>query len=201
MATLGSAGVVNQAMSGLILLYARAIARGEMVSIGGSEGIVSAVGLLSTKLSNYRNEEVTLPNTLVLSSEIWNYARLARRGAATVSTTVPVGYDKPWRQVAALLREAARQTEGVRQDLPARVLQRELTAFHVDYELVAPIGQPERRALIPDALLANIQDQFNRHGVQIMTPQYQSQPEDKVVVPPGRWYAPPARPRDDRMVP
>jgi len=129
MATLGSAGVVNQAMSGLILLYARAIARGEMVSIGGSEGIVSAVGLLSTKLSNYRNEEVTLPNTLVLSSEIWNYARLARRGAATVSTTVPVGYDKPWRQVAAL--------------------QRELTAFHVDYELVAPIGQPERRALIP----------------------------------------------------
>lgn len=192
MATLGSAGVVNQAMSGLILLYARAVAKGEMVSIGGTEGIVSAVGLLSTKLANYRNEEVTLPNTVVLASEIRNYARLGRQGGATVSTTVAVGYDQPWRQVAAMLREAARQTEGVRQDLPARVLQRELSAFHVSYEVVAPIAQPERRAAILDALLASIQDQFNRYGVQIMTPHFQAQPGGRVVVPPERWYAAPA---------
>jgi small-conductance mechanosensitive channel len=194
MATLGSAGVVNQAMSGLILLYARAVAKGDMVSIGDCEGIVTAVDLLSTKVRNYRNEEVTLPNTLVLAAEITNHTRLAARSGATVSTTVPVGYDKSWRQVAALLQEAARQTEGVRHELPARVLQRELTAFHVSYELVAVIEDPVRRPFVLDALLGNIQDQFNRYGVQIMTPNFQDQPEEKVIVPAERWYAAPAAP-------
>ena len=194
MATLGSAGVVNQAMSGLILLYARAVAKGDMVSIGGCEGIVSAVDLLSTKIRNYRNEEVTLPNTLVLAAEITNHTRLAAHSGATVSTTVPVGYDKSWRQVAAMLQEAAHQTEGVRHDLPARVMQRELTAFHVSYELVAIIEDPARRPFVLDALLGNIQDQFNRYGVQIMTPNFQEQPAEKVIVPAERWYAAPAAP-------
>jgi hypothetical protein len=43
-------------------------------------------------------------------------------------------------------------------------------------------------------LHANIQDLFNEHGVQIMSPHYLGDPAQAKVVPPAQWYAPPAKP-------
>jgi hypothetical protein len=43
-------------------------------------------------------------------------------------------------------------------------------------------------------LHANIQDVFNEHGVQIMSPHYLGDPETAKVVPPSRWHEPPAAP-------
>ena len=56
MLTLGSAGIVNQLMSGLVLIYSRALSVGDFVDIGGTVGVVSEVGALSTKIIDMRNE-------------------------------------------------------------------------------------------------------------------------------------------------
>ena len=40
----------------------------------------------------------------------------------------------------------------------------------------------------------NILDVFNEHGVQIMTPAYEGDPQDLKIVPPNKWYDPPAKP-------
>jgi hypothetical protein len=79
MLTLGSAGIVNQLMSGLVLVYSRALSVGDFVDIGENVGVVSEVGALSTKMINMRNEEVTIPNAVLVGSPIRNYSRLARR--------------------------------------------------------------------------------------------------------------------------
>jgi hypothetical protein len=57
MLTLGSAGIVNQLMSGLVLVYSRALSVGDFVDLGDNVGVVSEVGVLSTKIINMRNEE------------------------------------------------------------------------------------------------------------------------------------------------
>ena len=44
------------------------------------------------------------------------------------------------------------------------------------------------------ALHANVQDVFNEHGVQIMSPHYLGDPATAKVVPREQWYAPPAKP-------
>lgn len=192
MATLGSAGIVNQMMSGLVLVYSRALEKGDVVQIGSTEGVVTGVGPLSTKLETYRNEEFTIPNAVVVGSQIKNYSRLAQTKAATIATTVSIGYDAPWRQVAALLIEAAKRTDGVRHGKPPRVLQRELADFYVKYELVADIDPMHSRAVVLNSLHENILDLFNEHGVQIMSPNFESQPEQKVFVPKDHWFVPPA---------
>ena len=69
------------------------------------------------------------------------------------------------------------------------VYQRALQDFYVDYELFAFIDDPLRRLALLSVLHANIQDEFNRHGVQIMSPHFLSQPDEPVVVPPARWGA------------
>ncbi|WP_300450845.1 mechanosensitive ion channel domain-containing protein [Accumulibacter sp.] len=192
MLTLGSAGIVNQLMSGLVLVYSRALSVGDFVDLGETVGVVSEVGALSTKIINMRNEEVTIPNAVLVGSPIKNYSRLAGARGTLVSTKVTIGYDTPWRQVHAMLIAAAEQTPGLRAAPRPFVFQRSLADWYVEYELFAHMDKPLDRVAVLSALHANIQDQFNTYGVQIMSPHFVVQPAGNVVVPPGRWHAAPA---------
>ncbi len=193
MLSLGSAGLVNQVMSGLVVVYARAVRPGEYVRVGEIEGLVAEVGLLSTKLVTARKEEITIPNAVMIGEATTNYSRLADKDGAMVSTSVTIGYDAPWRQVHALLCLAAGRTEEVRQDPPPRVVQRALDDFYAEYVLLVHVDQPAQRPTILSALHANIQDAFNEFGVQIMSPHFKAQPAEPVLVPKEKWRERPAR--------
>lgn len=194
MVTLGSTGLVTQLMSGLVVVYSRSLRRGDYIAVNGLEGVVTEVGALAVKVATMRNEEITVPNAVITASPIHNYSKLAGRQGTLVSTRITIGYDAPWRQVHAMLVAAAAATEGVRADPPPRVHQRALGDFYVEYELFVHIDQPLQRVAIVSALHAAIQDEFNRHGVQIMSPHFIDQPAQPVVVPPAKWWPPPARP-------
>jgi len=188
--SLGSSGVVNQFMSGFMLTYSGALAPGEYVRIGETEGTVTALSLLSTKVRTRRNEEVTIPNAVVVGGTTVNFSRHATDGVYG-ETKVTIGYDTPWRQVEAMLVDACRQTAGVRQDRPPIVLQTALSDFYVEYTLLACLDQPHRRGPTLSVLHARIQDVFNANGVQIMSPNYEADPAEPKLVPPERWHVSP----------
>jgi small-conductance mechanosensitive channel len=191
--TLGSAGLITQAMSGLVVVYSRSLHRGDFVDINGVQGVVTEVAALAIKVIDVRNEEITIPNAVVVASPIRNYTRLGGGERTLLTTKVSIGYDVPWRQVQALLIAAARKTPGVR-DLPEPyVYQRALSDFYVEYELFASLADPTQRVACLSELHARILDEFNEHGVQIMSPHFLGQPEHAVVVPKAQWYAAPAR--------
>jgi small-conductance mechanosensitive channel len=187
--SLGSTGIVAQAMSGLVIIYSRALSRGDCVRIGTTEGVVTEVTLLSTRLLTLQGEEVTIPNTVVVNGAMTNFGRAGRGKGALISARVSIGYDAPWRQVHALLLEAAGKTAGLRADPAPYVLQRALDDFYVQYELVASVENPVDRPLVASALHARIQDAFNEAGVQIMSPHFVLQPRTPVL-----GQAPPEKP-------
>jgi small-conductance mechanosensitive channel len=191
MLTLGSAGIVTQMMSGLVLIYSRALKVGDFVSIGEVTGVVKETGVLSTKIINMRNEEVTIPNAVLVGNPIKNFTSGADEGAM-VSTTVTIGYDTPWRQVEAMLINAASRTQGVRNTPTPFVAQKALQDFYVEYELFIQLDRPLRRVFILSELHGHIQDEFNTHGVQIMSPHFAFQPKSNVVIPKENWFAEPA---------
>ena len=193
MVTFGSAGLITQAMSGLVIVYSRSLRSGDFVDINGVQGVVTEVAALATKVVDVRNEEITIPNAVVISSPIHNYTKLSATQGTLLTTKVTLGYATPWRQVHALLIDAARKTEGVRAVPEPYVYQRALSDFYVEYELFCSIDQPTQRIPVLSALHASILDEFNAHGVQIMSPHFLSQPDKPVLVPDDRWYAPPAR--------
>ena len=173
--TLGSAGLVGQAMSGLVVMYSRAFREGDFVQIGTIQGTVVALGMLSTRLRTPKQEYVTIPNGVLVSGTVTNYsAPRAHDHALTIYSSVTIGYDAPWRKVHDLMIQAAQATEGVL-DTPAPfVLQRALTDWYVDYQVNAAID-PARAHELPaiySRLHANIQDSFNKAGVEIMSPTY-----------------------------
>lgn len=192
--SLGSTGVVNQAMSGLVLMYSRALKPGDFVRVGEIEGTVSALGLLSTKIATTKCEEVTIPNAVVVSTNVRNYSRDVGHRGVILPTSVTIGYDTPWRQVEAMLLDAARRTPGVNVDPAPFVLIPALQDFYVEYELNAHLAAAADRNRVRSALHANIVDVFNEHGVQIMSPHYEAEPSRPAVVPREQWYRAPARP-------
>ncbi len=192
--SLGSSGIMNQVMSGLMVTYSRALRSGDFVRIGDVEGTVTHLGTLSTKVRTPRNEEITIPNAIVVSNATTNFSRFAERDGVFTATSVTIGYDQPWRQVHALLLLAAERTKGVRQAPKPIVFQTALQDFYVQYTLLVCLDNPARRLPTLNELHANIQDAFNEFGVQIMSPNYEADPEARKIVPRDRWYDAPAAP-------
>ena len=192
MITLGSTGLINQIISGLFVIYSRSVRPGDYVRIGDTEGQVIDVGFLATKLMTPRQEEITLPHSVLVGTGTTNYSRLAEEQGVVVTISVTIGYDVPWRQVHALLLLGAARTRGIRSAPAPRVLQRELSDFSVQYHLVAHLREGEKRGEVMSELHAQIQDAFNEFGAQIMSPYFESQPEKKIVVPRAEWHAAPA---------
>jgi small-conductance mechanosensitive channel len=193
--SLGSTGVVNQAMSGFMLMYSRALRVGDWVHMGEVEGEVLQLGMLSTKVRTRDGEEVTVPNAVVISKETINYSRFAEEGVM-IHTVVTIGYDTPWRQVHAMLEQAAAMTPGLRQDSPPFVLQTGLSDWYPEYTLKAVIDNPPDRPKVLSALHKNIQDIFNDYGVQIMSPHYINDPPEPFLVPPDQRSPAPATAED-----
>jgi small-conductance mechanosensitive channel len=171
MITLGSTSIVSQAMSGLVVIYSRALRRGDHVVVGEVEGVVTEVGTLATKMLNLRNEEITIPNSVIVSTSIRNFSKLSPTQGTLLSTTATVGYDTPWQLVHRVLEEAARATDGLRAEPPPRVYTHRLESFYVEYDLVVSTDRPLDRVEILSALRANMLDAAERAGVQLLTPQ------------------------------
>jgi len=196
--SLGATGVVANLINGLLITYMRSFRTGDLVKIGDTTGVVAESSLLVTRLRTIKNIEISVPNSLVLSGQVINYSI---SGRPTLSTTVTIGYDTPWRQVHAMLLGAAERTPQIGNDPPPFVLQTALDDFYVRYELNFTLTELARMPLAMSQLHQNVQDAFNEHGVQIMSPHFVANPEAPAIVAPAKWYAPPARKPQDEAPP
>ena len=196
--SLGSSSFLSNMIAGYSLNYRRLFKVGDRVQIGDVGGEVSAVRLQVTHVRTIRNEEVTVPNSVILNTHVVNYSTMARTRGLILSTTVGIGYETPWRQVEAMLIEAARRTPGVKQEPAPFVRHQALADFAVTYALCVYIDQPMKMEATYTDLHRNVLDVFNEYGVQIMTPAYEGDPEVPKVVPKDQWYAAPAKPEPPR---
>jgi small-conductance mechanosensitive channel len=192
MLSLGASSAMASVIAGYTVTYRRAFRVGDRITVGDFTGEVSEVRLMVTHLRTAKNEEVVVPNSVVLQSHVVNYSKLAKTHGLILHTTVSIGYETPWRQVEAMLLLAAARTGGLLREPKPFVLEKSLGDFAITYELnvyvESSLSMPHRYA----ELHRNILDVFNEYGVQIMTPAYEGDPEQPKVVPKEQWYSSPA---------
>jgi small-conductance mechanosensitive channel len=170
--SLGSTSAVANIVAGVILTYTRAFSIGDRVRINDNTGDVIEATLLATHIRTIKNVDITIPNSLVMGSHILNYSALSRERGLILHTAVTIGYDAPWRRIHELLISAALATEHVLAEPRPFVLQTALNDFYVTYELNAHTDEPHAMAQTYSDLHRNIQDAFNKGGVEIMSPHY-----------------------------
>jgi small-conductance mechanosensitive channel len=192
--SLGSSSFIANMIAGYSMTYRRAFKLGDVVQIGEVMGVVSVVRLQVTHVRTIKNEEVVVPNSQILNAAVTNFSSLAKSDGLILHTTVGIGYETPWRQVEAMLLEAARRTPDLMTEPPPFVFHLHLGDFSVTYELNVYCSQPRMMRVTYTELHRHILDVFNEYGVQIMTPAYEGDPDVPKIVPKDQWYQAPARP-------
>ncbi len=170
--SLGSAVSISNIIAGVVLTYMHPFRLGDRVKVADTIGDVVEKGLLVTRIRTIKNVDVTIPNSLVLSTHLINFSSSAKNLGLILHTSVTIGYDAPWKIVHELLINAARATTHILEKPEPFVLQTSLDDFYVTYEINAYTDQPNKMAVIYAELHQHIQDKFNEGGVEIMSPHY-----------------------------
>jgi small-conductance mechanosensitive channel len=170
--SLSSSSAIANMVAGIVLTYTNAFKLGDRVQVGDAFGDIVETALLATRIRTIKNEYVTIPNNIVLSSAMTNFSRSPGGEGLILHTSVTIGYDAPWRQVHDLLIGAALSTPGLLQVPAPFVWQTALNDFYVTYEINAYTRTPQDMIAIYAALHARIQDAFGAAGVEIMSPHY-----------------------------
>jgi small-conductance mechanosensitive channel len=188
--SLGSSSFISNIIAGYSMTYRKAFKIGDRIQVEGKIGIVEEQSLMVTRLRSLKNEEIVIPNSILLNSEITNYNARAKNLGLILHTTVGIGYETPWRQVDAMLKLAADRTEGLLKEPAPFVLKQSLGDFAVTYEINVYCNDVSKMQIYYSRLHQNILDVFNENNVQIMTPAYEGDPEIPKVVPKDQWDIP-----------
>jgi len=105
----GSQKIVNNFLSGLILLLERPIKVGDLIEVGNTFGEVESIGARSTKIKSFDNFHIIVPNGAFLDQNVVNWTH--ENNLVRVSLQVGVAYGSPTRRVEELIQQAIRELE------------------------------------------------------------------------------------------
>lgn len=170
--SLGSSTVIGNVIAGWVITYMRPFRKGDRIKLNDTVGDIIEKTPLVTRIRTAKNEIVTVPNSFIMSTQSINYTTSAREFGLILHTEVTIGYDVPWRTVHRLLIDAALNTKGILDNPRPFVLETGLNDWYPVYQINAYTKEPQRMSAIYSELHQNIQDRFNKEGVEIMSPTY-----------------------------
>ena len=185
--SLGSSSAISNAVAGLVITYMRPFKVGDRIKINDIIGDVAEKTLLVTRIRTTKNEEITIPNSSILSGHTINYTTSSQDLGLIIYTTVTIGYDVPWKEVQQALIDAALRVPLVLKIPAPFVLQTSLDDFYVSYQLNAYINEVNKQARIYSDLHQNIQDVFNERGIEILSPHYKALRDGNMTTIPGNY--------------
>ena len=130
----GLQSIVNNFISGLILLWERPIRVGDLVVVGDGEGYVRRINVRSTEIQTADRSTLIVPNSNLISGVVRNRVRNDRIGRVLVSVPVPRASDPD--KVAEIMRLSALAHREIMSEPAPRVIFKKVTENTIDFDLV-----------------------------------------------------------------
>ncbi len=130
----GLQSIVNNFISGLILLWERPIRVGDLVVVGDGEGYVRRINVRSTEIQTGDRSTLIVPNSNLISGVVRNRVRNDRIGRVLVSVPVPRAADPD--HVSDIMRKAALAHREVMSEPQPRVFFKKVTENTIDFDLI-----------------------------------------------------------------
>ena len=168
----GLQNIVNNFISGLILLFERPIKTGDWIMVGNTEGYVKRIRIRSTEIQTFDRADVIVPNSELIASQVTNWMLHDTRGRARIPVGVAYGSDT--QKVKAILEQVAADHPRVVNDGSApkpKVLFRGFGESSLDFELRCFINDIDERLQVVSDLNFAIDAAFRENGVEIPFPQ------------------------------
>jgi small-conductance mechanosensitive channel len=161
----GLQAIVNNFVSGLILLFERPIKVGDMIDVGTQVGEVKELGLRATTVQTFDNAEVVIPNSQLISSNVTNWTLAEKK----VRVRVPVGvaYGTDISKVFEILLGCAEANPRVLSSPKPTALFLSFGASSLDFELRVWISDFDHRVEVLSELNQDIEAEFHLAGIEI----------------------------------
>jgi small-conductance mechanosensitive channel len=187
----GAQNLINNFISGMILLFDRSITVGDVVEVDGQGGKVTAIGMRNSHIKRFDGVDLLVPNSQFLQQKVTNWTLSDKKMRYAIA--VSVAYGSPTRQVSQILRDTVESHEMVLKDPPTAVLFEDFAdnalAFTV-YFWLELISVRDNRVIVSE-IRHRISEAFARSGIVIAFPQRDvhidaQSPIAVKIVPPGQ---------------
>jgi small-conductance mechanosensitive channel len=165
----GLQNVVNNFVSGLILMFERPIQPGDVVEVSGTSGKVREIGMRATTLTTFEGADVIVPNGTLLSEKLinWTLSDMNRR----IDVEVGVAYGSDPRRVMALLSEVALGTPGITPEPAPAIVFKGFGASSLDFGIRAWTNDFGDWVTIRTEMTARVCEALAKEGIEIPIPQ------------------------------
>jgi small-conductance mechanosensitive channel len=166
----GLQNIVNNFISGLILLFERPIKVGDLLVIDGQWGTVKEIRVRSTLFETSDRSVLIIPNSELVSNKVLNWTHYGR-GVNRLTLKVGVGCDSDVRRVTQLLTDICRANPRVVEDPPPQIYFAVYGDSTLDFTIWAYLRTPADRIPATHELNSAILETFQQHGIETPFPQ------------------------------
>jgi potassium efflux system protein len=165
----GLQGIVNNFVSGLILLFERPVRVGDYIEFGGNWAEIKKIGLRATTVQTFDEADVIIPNADLVSNQVINWTLTNRR----VRLIIPVGvaYGSDISLVMETLVESAKQNSDVAEEPIPQVLFLNFGESSLEFELRVWVLDADNRLVVSSAIHQEIDRRFREAKIEIAFPQ------------------------------
>ena len=160
--------IVNNFVSGLLILFERPISVGDWIRVDGQEGIVKNIRIRATELETFDKCSVLIPNATILSGNVVNVTR-QKEGRVIVS--VGVSYNSDMHLVEKLLRKCAENLPYIKKESIPTIIMTEFGDSSVNFEVRVIIEKATDGLAARSQLMFDIWDALQQEKIEIPFPQ------------------------------
>jgi small-conductance mechanosensitive channel len=173
----GLQSIVNNFISGLILLWERPIRVGDLVVVGDGEGYVRRINVRSTEIQTFDRSTLIVPNSNLISGIVRNRVRNDRVGRVLVTIPVPRATDPDL--MADIMRRAALAHREVMSEPNPRVIFKKVTENTIDFDLICFVDDIDAAGRVSSDLYFEIFRELRKAGIGVPAPAAPPEPEEE----------------------
>lgn len=161
--------LVNNVVSGLVMVFEKPIQVGDLIEVGDKTGIVRSMGIRASKIHTLDGSEVIVPNGDLLSKNLinWTLSNTHKR----ISLEIGVAYGSDIDQVKEIFENILKNDEQVMQNPSPLVLLESFGDNAVNFKILCWVADIDNWLVVKSILMSNIFTEFYKQGIQIPFPQ------------------------------